>query len=175
MLNIDDEYYEWLCSFTKGKKKGNNIKSFNKLLDLLHYCEFVPIIELDENRVEDGLSLRWRFSNEHNVRYNSDDRCSVLEMMIALSLRCEEQIMDDPEIGNRTSYWFWLMIRNMGLFKYNDNNFNSQDVQMIIDRFINREYDYDGSGGLFKIPDCHRDLTKVEIWYQMCWYLDTLI
>lgn len=175
MLNIDEEYYEWLCSFTKGKRNRGSIKKFDKLLDSLHYYEFIPMMDLDFNRVEDGLSLRWRFSNEFRINYNPEDSCSVLEMMIALALRCEEQIMDDPDIGNRTSHWFWLMVRNMGLFEFNDNNFNSDDVKNIIDRFINREYDEDGHGGLFTIPDCREDLTKVEIWYQMCWYLDTLV
>ena len=135
MLNIDEEYYEWLCSFTKGKRNRGSIKKFDKLLDSLHYYEFIPMMDLDFNRVEDGLSLRWRFSNEFRINYNPEDSCSVLEMMIALALRCEEQIMDDPDIGNRTSHWFWLMVRNMGLFEFNDNNFNSDDVKNIIDRF----------------------------------------
>ena len=38
-----------------------------------------------------------------------------------------------------------------------------------------REYAPDGRGGLFTIRNCEEDLRKVEIWYQLCWYLDTII
>ena len=39
--------------------------------------------------------------------YLDNKTCSVLEMMIALAIRCEEHIMDDPDVGNRTGQWFW--------------------------------------------------------------------
>lgn len=180
MRDLDQEYYEWLCSFTKTKvnRQVKLIKTYEKLLEILHYHEFISLVPHDENRIEDGLSLRWRFSNEKGVKYNPTDRCSILEMLVALSLRCEEQIMDDPEIGNRTSHWFWLMVRNMGLFKYSDDKFKSNTTKIIeekIDKFVNREYNQDGKGGLFIIDNCKYDLRKVEIWYQMCWYLDELI
>ena len=180
MRDLDQEYYEWLCSFTKTKvnRQVKLIKTYEKLLEILHYHEFISLVPHDENRIEDGLSLRWRFSNEKGVKYNPTDRCSILEMLVALSLRCEEQIMDDPEIGNRTSHWFWLMVRNMGLFKYSDDKFKSNTTKIIeekIDRFVNREYNQDGKGGLFIIDNCKYALRKLEIWYQMCWYLDELI
>lgn len=177
--DLDKEYYLWLCSFTRTRNKSTRtIKTYNKLLEILHYQEFIPLVPHDENRVEDGLGLRWRFSRERGVNYDPEDRCSVLEMMIALALRCEEQIMEDPDIGNRTSHWFWLMVRNLGLFKYSDDKFTSRTTKIIedkIDTFINREYNDNGKGGLFIIENCRHDLRKVEIWYQMCWYLDDLI
>ena len=54
--------------------------------------------------------------------------CSVLEMMIALSMRCEEQIMDDPDIGNRTGQWFWDMIDNLGLGEHERLKFDGRYV-----------------------------------------------
>lgn len=176
---LDEEYYKWLCNFTKNtNSKVKTIKTYDKLLEILYYHEFIPIVPHDDNRAEDGISLRWRFSREFGVNYNPDEKCSILEMMIALALRCEEQIMDDPDIGNRTSYWFWLMIRNMGLFKYSDDKFTSKTTNIIEDKldiFINREYECNGKGGLFVIENCKYDLRTVEIWYQMCWFLDDLI
>lgn len=177
--NLDFEYYKWLCTFTRPRKKINTpIKTYNKLLEMLHYEEFVPMVPHDENRVEDGLCLRLRFSREFGVNYEPSDRCSILEMMIALALRCEEQIMEDPDIGNRTSQWFWLMIRNLGLFSYSDDKFTDRTAKIVedkIDAFINREYEINGKGGLFVVDDCRHDMRKVEIWYQMCWYLDSLV
>lgn len=50
--------------------------------------------------------------------YLDNRPCSVLEMIIALAIRLEEHIMDDPDIGNRTGQWFWDMIVSLGLGFY---------------------------------------------------------
>ena len=100
--------------------------------------------------------------------------CSVLEMMLALSIRCEEHIMDDPEIGNRTGEWFWIMIVNLGLGSMDDTRYDEEYVDDILDKFLNREYDADGTGGLFPVRNpryAQYDLRNVDIWYQLNWYL----
>ena len=101
--------------------------------------------------------------------------CSVLEMMIALAIRCEEHIMDDPDVGNRTGQWFWNMIMNLGLGSMTDDQFDKRYAEQVIERFLNREYEQDGEGGLFTVKHCKHDLRTVEIWYQMCWYLDEIV
>ena len=104
-----------------------------------------------------------------------DGPCSVLEMMIALAIRCEENIMDDPNIGDRTSQWFWGMVVNLGLGSMVDCRFDKQFVDETIRIFLNRKYAPNGNGGLFTIRDCDKDLRKVEIWHQLCWYLDKIV
>ena len=95
--------------------------SYRKLLRELHRIEFTYSIPMDGNRAEDGVDLRYRFGYENGYSssmisvYLDNRMCSVLEMMIALAIRCEEHIMDDPDIGNRTGQWFWNMIVNLGL------------------------------------------------------------
>ena len=96
-------------------------------------------------------------------------------MMVALAIRCEENIMDDPSYGNRTGQWFWGMIVNLGLGFMTDSRFDEKFVDDVIFRFLNREYEPDGKGGLFTVRNCKYDLRTVEIWYQMCWYLDTFV
>ena len=128
---------------------------------------------MDENRLVDGLNLRFRFADEN--AYYIDGECSILEMMVALSLRCEEHIMADDEIGDRTGRWFWEMIDNLGFESMYDGNFDKVYADKIIFRFLNREYEPNGDGSLFTINNRNVDLRKVEIWYQMCWYLDTII
>jgi hypothetical protein len=126
----------------------------------------------------DGLYLRKRYSRNNNTEYISDRPCSILEMMVALSLRMEEQIMDDPDIGNRTSLWFWTMIRNMGLFSYTDDKITVRtmnNVRKKLRAFNDRDYQPNGRGGLFIVKDCDKDMRDVEIWYQMCWYLNSLM
>ena len=47
-------------------------------------------------------------------------------------------------------------------------------VEDVIERFLDREYGPDGKGGLFTVRHCEYDLRDVEIWYQLCWYLDSI-
>ena len=56
-----------------------------------------------------------------------------------------------------------------------DDVFNRQYVEAAVTGLLNREYEPDGKGGLFTIKDCDRDLRTVEIWYQLCWYLDEIV
>lgn len=175
---MQNEYFKWLCDLVCGKRYSKEISYINLLLHLYN-TEFVYSIPLDCNRSVDGIDLRYRFAISHN--YDADDimnelnkPCSVLEMIIALSVRCEENIMDDPLLGDRTGQWFWRMIVNLGLGSMSDNNFNENQYINIIDRFLNRKYEPNGRGGLFTLRHCYEDLRDVEIWYQLCWYLDEI-
>ena len=80
--------------------------------------------------------------------------------------------MADPDIGNRTGQWFWNMIVNLGLGNMNDSNFSEDFVEKRIEVFLDRNYGKHGEGGLFTVRNSRYDLRNVEIWYQMCWYLD---
>lgn len=177
--DIRDEYFDWLYELVCDGKYAKAI-SYRKLFEFLHETEFVYSIPRDQNRAEDGIDLRWRFVCDtyipeyaDEILEDLDSPCSVLEMMVALAITCEN-IMDDPAFGNRTSQWFWEMIVNLGLGGMSDSRFNRLQAEESIVRFLNREYEPDGKGGLFTIDNCDRDLRNVEIWYQLCWYLDSI-
>ena len=174
---IINDYFEWLWNFTKCRGHSQN----RKIITLLHNIEFRYSIPMDANREEDGIDLRYRFITEVGIPKNYqevyaylDGPCSVLEMMIALAIRCEESIMDDPDIGDRTSEWFWLMMKNLGLDYMSDRKFDRDIAEEKISIFLDRRYKRNGEGGVF-VVNGRRDLRKVEIWYQMCWYLDTIM
>lgn len=175
---INNEYFEWLFNLACGNRYSKQI-SFRKLLMHLHNTEFIYSIPRDINRAEDGLDMRYRFAYENMGKFRDAEKhlrgpCTVLEMLIGLSIRCEENIMDDPRMGDRTGQWFWGMIVNLGLGSMTDNNYDKKYVDEVLTRFLNREYEPDGKGGLFTIRNCKRDLRRVEIWYQLCWYLDSI-
>lgn len=155
--------------------------SYKKLLSCLHMITFRCEMRSDENRAEDGVDLRWRFAvdtgreNQNDwIRDCLEGPCSVLEMMVALAIRIEETIMDNPALGDRTGQWFWGMITTMGLGAMNDNNFDKKSAGNIVNTFLDRQYKSDGDGGLFRIRGVDVDLTKVDIWTQLCWYLDSI-
>lgn len=175
---LKEEYFQWLYHFVNRDYVPRQDASYIKLLKYLYDVEFVYILGLDGNRYEDGIELRYRFGYECGIEAPiiatelDDHPCSVLEMLIALSLRCEENIMYDPDLGDRTSRWFWYMIMNLGLDEMTDDYFDEVKTRDIIDRFLYREYAKDGRGGLVYIPNSPKDLRTVEIWYQMMWFLD---
>ena len=175
--NITDEYFEWLYQIVS-KDRYSKTHSYRKLLTYLHNREFTYLIPKDANRAEDGVSIRWRFANQFNdsgfIMRCIDRPCSVLEMMIALAIRCEEDIMDNTEFGNRIGQWFWKMVVNLGLGSMTDTRFSEEQVEEIIDRFLNRDFEPDGHGSLFVIRGCNYDLRDVEIWICMLWYLDSI-
>ena len=171
---IKRRYFDWMCSLVSGKL-------YQKLLALLYETPFVWLHPMDENRASDGINLRYIFGKECGYPHakiaatlDCED-CSVLEMMLALALRCEESIMDNPEFGNRTKEWFWDMVRCLGLDGMTDATFESAAAKQIIRRFLDRKYAANGKGGLFILKHPRRDLRNVEIWYQAMWHFDEVL
>ena len=177
--DVLNEYFDWMCQLVSDKQYIGD-RSYRKLLSKLHNIPFTYTIDMDGNRAADGIDLRYRFGYERNYEdyiiasFLDDKPCSVLEMIIALALRCET-IMEDPDYGDRTGEWFWGMIESLGLESMDDTSFNRDYVDDVIDIFLSRDYGRDGRGGLFTIKHPKRDLRTVEIWYQMNWYLDSIL
>lgn len=175
---IKELYFQWMCGLVC---KSTQSRSYVKLMHELDCVEFTYRVPMDGNRAEDGINLRYRFGYERGypdsaiASYLDDRPCSVLEMMIALSMRCEEHIMSNPEIGDRTGTWFWIMIFNLGLGFMDDLNFDKRTVDRVLQRLLDRKYLKNGEGSLFGRRSGRTDMRTVDIWYQMCWFLDDFI
>ena len=176
--DIQEDYFNWMYSMMCDGRFAESI-SYKMLFKKLMRTEFTWKIDMDENRAGDGIELRHIFILQCNYPeyYETylDGPCSVLEMIVALAIRIERDIMDNPDKGDRTTQWFWMMLNNLGISSMDDDYYDEKSVSNRIRRFLNREYSRNGKGGLFFIRNCEEDLTTVEIWYQMCWYLDTII
>lgn len=175
--DIREEYFEWLYDYVC-KGRSHKTISYVKLFKLLDKIEFTYSIPNDANRASDGIDLRYRFclyKGDNELNYILDRPCTVLEMMVALAVRCEETIMDNTGYGDRTGQWFWDMMSNLGIGMMNDEIFDEAVVEDIILTFLNRQYRPDGKGGLFYIRGCEDDLRDIEIWVQLCWYLDNFV
>lgn len=170
-VTLMDKYFEWLCDIVYDRHAPS--VPYDCLLRHLHNIEFRYSIPRDQNCADHGVYLRYQFADDRSDEIEGP--CSVLEMMVALALRCEVNIMDNPKMGDRTSHWFWQMIVNLGLGSMDDYRYNPDYVDDVIDRFLERDYEPDGRGGLFRIRHCDQDLRNMCIFNQMCWYLDTII
>lgn len=178
--DVANDYFEWMYHLVCNERHYNKL-SYKKLLKLLNDISFYSLIDLDENRRVDGLYFRYEYGKEYGYSYEDIDNllgdkpCSVLEVMIALANRVETNIMDDFNEGNRLGQWFWSMIVSLDLGRFDDQHFDYDQVLDIVDRFLHREYEPDGRGGLFTLKNPPQDLRDVEIWVQCMWYLNEVI
>lgn len=162
-------YFDWLIS--KITPDGYSRKCYQKLLSTLYETPFVSIIEHDENRLEEGLSLRKLYFTETGDKEDLRKPCSVLEVLIALAIRWDDDFLYDPDEGDRVDIWFWEMIENLGLTSQDDYSFNEDKVRKIIDVFLRREYRKNGEGGAFPVDSFSGDMRKVELWSQLNSYI----
>ena len=139
---IKDMYYDWMISLI-GVEHASR---YSKLIRYLDRIPFRYTMSMDENRMIDGIDLRYRFGYEHCIDRRiiagtiGNIQCSFLEMMIALSLRCEENITYDPKMGDRLPQWFWEMISSLGLYNETDEYFDESKVRIILNNFYNHDY-----------------------------------
>lgn len=169
-----NHYFKWLCNFVYHQDSN---PSYSKLLEYLYEKPFLWILPLDQNRYSDGINMRENYYRTHTGDHHTEKvgDCSILEMMVALSNRLEDQIMQDHDIGNRTPQWFWQMVMCLGLGKMTDDRFDPMYCDQVIDIFLSRTYQKNGRGGLFTTKDPEIDMAKAEIWYQAQWYLQGVL
>lgn len=166
---LDNEYFTWLYNQVCSVKSRTPTRTHWSLLRRLYDTEFTWFVPNDDNRVEDGRELLQRFLDDKGYDdVTPGDGCSFLEMMLGLSERlC-------LETDRSTKWWFWHLIKNLGLHVYNDQNFVGEApyfVDGILERVVQREYDADGHGGLFPLDHPKEDQRCVELWYQCNAYL----
>lgn len=164
---IDDKYY------LKGRDPS-------KLLQYLHSVNYFYVNSVDSSREEDGLGLRHYFAHERGIpilmcdEFMEGKSCSVLEMLVALSVRAAERVFNDPKDPEPlTGKFFWNMIQTIGVNSM-IQNFDAKEADEKIMRLLQRDYEHDGKGGLFCIPNCSFDMRTVSVWFQLSWYLDYL-
>lgn len=166
---ILNDYFDWLYFMVVP-----NGGKFRKLLTMLHTMEFKYFVEYDENRASDGVNLRWYYvddgGDDEILRWK--EPCTVLEMLIALAMHMDK-IVGDRELD--IVHWFWLMLDNLDLAWMKDDKYDKTYVYGRVAMFLDREYEPDGNGNIIYIPDSPDDLRDVEIWNQMCWYLDNIL
>lgn len=161
---IENQYFDWLCA----NVKQDRTPSYLELFRIMHSQEFIAIHSSDENRIEDAKELRELFLSEHDLANTNwlGEGCSIFEVLIAFSERAAFQI------AMTSQEWFWQFITNLKLEDYSRASISDRYViQDILDRFVMREYDLNGDGGLFPLRKPRHDQRDIEIWYQFCEYV----
>ena len=172
MNEIETYYVDWLREQAVGQDR-----SYDKLLDFLYNTPYFHTLPMDENREEDGIELRYIFGNEECISnddissgLDSGRGCSMLEMMVALARRCENQNINDMEEGEQPERWFIVKITNLGLRGFDNEHFDLREARTVVDRFLAHRYSYYGDGSLFSVCRPRYDMRKTDLWYQAMWY-----
>lgn len=169
---LDEHYFEWLYRQVCSAKVKNPNRTYRNLLWMLYTEEFLWFVPNDDNRVEDGKVLRHEYLQKHDL--TPDDvgldwfelNCSFLEVLIGLARRL------DFLMNGGQDEWFWEMLDNLDLHKYNDTvHIPQQEVKRVVDRVVWRTYRYNGHGGLFPLQQAREDQRDTELWYQLNAYI----
>lgn len=132
---------------------------------------------MDENRIEDAFDMREDFISEifykrFDTSVVSDRYASVLEVLLALAIRMEKDILCDPMSNvDHSIDHFWIFIRNLGIENCRNDAFSEAKVRDKCEKWIRREYDRNGVGSIFPLKKVKKDVRKMEIWGQMQSYV----
>lgn len=169
MTNIDEviRYSEWLKSLARSWIDLPG--SFNSLVTHLDARIFVAGVERDENRITDAIFFR----DEYYEGASSDlveKPISVLEVLMALASRCCDNIIGEPDEFNYGKI-FTDMLINLGLLRFDDGSYSNEEVDVIIDNFLNRNFGKHGEGSIVYLQEPRHNPKKVDLWYLMMWYI----
>lgn len=171
---MDEGYFTWLKSnveyFTEAGRHDH-------LFEVLHSLPFQPAIERDRNRVADAMALRDEYYGEGAWDgVTVETACSFLEFLVALARRMN--YIYATVVEDRTQDMFWEVLHNLGLDEVTDDICDEDDtyetdkmIEYVVDTVNTRQFNSDGTEGLFPMPDTRVDQRNVEIWYQMNQYL----
>lgn len=161
------DYKDWLLWRVHFSRKTHG-----RLIEYLHSTDFRWSVAHDENRAGDGTWYREEFFKNCSLEEGKFKKpCSVLEMLVGLSIRMNNDFVGDPA-EEKPDIIFWEMICNLKLDQFDNDHFDSEMVDEIVQDWLDREFAYDGEGSIFPIKNPFRDQREIEIWSQMNDYIE---
>lgn len=166
---MEKSYIDWLLQ----KIDNPRNQDYEDLLSILWEQEFYSLVDNDSNRAEDGLSLRKMWERKNHQRLDLGPP-RVLEVLIYLAIRARD-VLYDGDFTITVDALFWEFITNLGLDFYNKYAFKGaetdNEIIETLDRWLNREFQKNGKGGIFPLRNPKKDQRDEELWYQMNYYL----
>ena len=166
------DYIHWVMR-DKLMLTEREIRDYRYLWDVLSDIEYVWIHPMDQNRAEDGLELRQDFEYETGEYLDKTSglmpKCTFFEMLAALSIRCENQLMRNVDAGDRTSKWFFEFLDNLGLTKYTVSKWKGHSGEEIRDIV---EDEMSGRCIMFPLQKHVINQRNEQLWKQMTAYIN---
>lgn len=169
-MPFNRDYFEWLKDIVSVDEMFDN-RSYMLLLKDLHSIDYISTYYLDDSRILDGIALRNQYAMDMCTDEPDQGRpCSVLEMLIALSIRIENDVTGFPTYDH-PERWFWEMLDNIDLTRCTDEYYSSDYVRQQVDNWMNRRYTAKGVGSIFPLQKYVADQRKKSTWDQAMLYL----
>lgn len=157
------DYIRWVLK-DRLRLSEKEIKENLSLVSALAEVEFIWKHPMDENRAIDGLELRSDFEYETGEYLDKTSglmpQCTMFEMLAALAMRCENQLMRDSMVGDRTSKWFFEFLDNLEVLD------GSRPVETACDLF------FKGALELFPLKNKKIKQKNEQIWKQLMAYIN---
>lgn len=160
------DYIHWVSKDKLGLSDKETHK-YQYLVSTLTNVEFIWRHPMDENRAIDGLDLRSDFEYETGEYLDNSSglmpHCTFFEMLAALAIRCENQLMRNLSVGDRTSKWFFEFLDNLGLL---DEKLTTDEIISIVEKFM------DGKLDMFPLQSKGIIQKNEQIWKQLSAYIN---
>lgn len=163
LSNSDELYSSWITKVLHVEELEDDEQEF--YVNVLCSIPYRALMEMDKNRLDDGLHFRHYVNDLNNWPSIFDDELevSVCEVLAGLALRASMEVIDIP-VGDM----FWDWVHNLCPGLPMDEDF----IQRRVDEWLNRHFKPDGTGSPFPIlHSANVDQREVELWSQMCGYL----
>lgn len=160
------KYIHWVLEDKLGLT-NQEIRKYYNVAKTLTQIEFVWRHPMDENRAIDGLELRSDFEYETGDYLDKSSGlmgpCTFFEMLAALAIRCENQLMRNLSEGDRTSKWFFEFLDNLDLL---DDRIREKDIINTVEDFM------DGKIDMFPLKKRGIIQKNEQIWKQLSAYIN---
>ena len=180
-MNVTIDNYIWYL-YNLVQNGGENHRKLCMELFKNRFFITRSVPKRDIDRWKNGLELRKTYDFCYDNDFDSEMRpipCTMLEMIIGISKRMSEQLMDEDG-EDKTAQYFWEIMENLGLTYMDDDNFGwdtglaQKKIAKTCEILCKRQYNSDGTGGgMFPMPGVLGiNQKKMEIWYQMQEYIN---
>lgn len=181
------EYFEWLVSKVTSPAVPDDAQA-RIVLQVLRDIRIqgLPMAD-DAPRLEDGKQLRTNFVDETGMTVRSykdalepdSGFCTVLELLVALSMRMDDIMRDPLDPSSSIPSWFWGMVSTMvgqsfypcSYWAFSIDASTPVVVAESTMKFLGRQYDPTGHNGNIFIDMSGIDLRAIDIWEQACRFM----
>lgn len=158
-----NRYFEFLLS------KGFSDDKYRSLALYLHTIPFEWRIDMDKNRMYDGLAMRREFDDERSdpSLYSSleGNGCTMLEFFVGFAWRLVRDMFGDEDIS--VEELVEVMLTSLDIFY---EEFDEVLVRDILDDWIDGDYDDYGHGNIFSFEEKQEHLNEIHMWMQASWW-----
>ena len=158
-----NRYFEFLYT------KGFSDDKYRSLALYLHSIPFEWRIDMDKNRMYDGLAMRIEFDYERSdpSLYSSleGNECTMLEFFVGFAFRLVRDMFGDEDIS--VEELVEVMLTSLDIFY---EEFDEDEVKDILDDWIDGDYDDYGKGNIFSFEEKKDHLNEVHMWMQASWW-----